>query len=633
MATQNLTFFNNATGTNMTSQIATLQQDLGYGQSITSTGSAAVNATLWNYAYGTQTNPATFGAGVNDVAHKGAFFYGGNIKSGETVFLTTGTCNANNDAFTLDTLYNPASAGKMVVGMACAKMMEEGLLLDSTKISVYDPTLFSGIAQIYSSVTVTDPANFPFTGSYTATYTTGAIADITIRDLIHFGLGAYTDPFMLPPVGALSVGALFSTGSSSLLANLGSNASTVDKAWLVNLNIYVQSLLTQGTGCIGISTKAFNGLQLTTTSLKTSITEIFDNMRNGTVPLPYRPGARGLFQFPYFARSQYATYDASYIVLSYCMDKIARSNGYTCFADYCRQKFFTPLGMSSTYVTYQDTVPSGHVIAENSWRRSIAAGAIPVDLAGNPFAVTTTGASTWPAYGADAGYTTTAATQFATFFGSSGALGSIAGPVVWDSQYPNDGVSRIFPNIFYYLTGSTGSNSVPLGDAPILCSLRDFGTLIYTLGNEGVGPNGTRVLKTESWKYLTSTKVTSLSGMTSSANFIADTLGVTTPSTSYALGLQKTNRDLINITEFGFSENALFNGGFGGCFYIVDTFTGNWIYYGVPEYNGSTGNLTTPSSNLAALQAGLGITVRAGQIGRSAYNQARTGQFVVSLIQ
>ena len=633
MATQNLTFFNSSTGTYLSSQITTLQQDLGYGQTITSTGTAAVRSTLWNFAYGTQTNPGTFGAGVNDVAHKGAFFYGGNLKSGETTFLSTGTCNANGDAFSLDTLYQPASSGKLLIGMTLAKMMEEGLIHDYDKLSTFDGTLFSGVAQIYSSVTVTDPANFPFTGSYTATFTTGAIGDFTVRNLIQNGIGIFDDIFVCPIVGALLTGSLFSTGPTSLLGNLGALASTTDKAFLINLNTYAQSLLTQGTGAIGATQKVFNGLNTTTSTLKDNLTEAFNLVRNGTVPLPYRPGARGTFMFPYFARSQYATYDFSYMIFGYILDKVARNNGYTCFADYARQKILTPIGMSNSYICFQDIVPSSEVKAENSWRRSIALGGIPVDLQGNPFTVTTTGPSTWTAYGADGGYTTTAATQYATFYGSSGAAGSIGGPVVWDSQYPNDGLARISPNLFYFLTGSTGSNSIPSGVAPLLCSIRDFGKLIYTLGNEGVSPSGTRVLKTETWKYLTSAKTTALSGFGVGPNFIADSIATANSNEAYCLGVVKQNRDLANRTAFGFSENALFNGGSTGNYYLVDTLTGNWLYFGIPEFFLGSGVFVTPASVLAALRAGLGITIREGQIGRPNYSDLILNNFMVSLIQ
>ena len=140
--TQNVSFYNPAPLNTNVPNMLSIQNELGDGQIIGASDSAQTYPVIYNYAYGYP----------GEAPHKSAFFYGGNFKSDNNFFLTTGPCNSAGDLWTEDTLYNWASAGKLLTGLVCTKMIEEDLINDSTLLSTIVPTLFTGTALYYTSV-------------------------------------------------------------------------------------------------------------------------------------------------------------------------------------------------------------------------------------------------------------------------------------------------------------------------------------------------------------------------------------------------------------------------------------------------------------------------------------------------
>jgi hypothetical protein len=631
------------TNSNLTNQVTNLENKVGFGQTINSTTALpAINETLQSFAYGNQSLGPLFGQGQNDAPHKGAFFYGGNVRTGQTIFASTGICNSKGEAWTLDTVYNWASSGKMLLGLVTTKMIEEGLIKSSTKLSEIDPVLYSGNAVYYTNVIINTGAEIGFPinpASYSASTGIYDLSQLTVGDMIQFKLALPDDAFILPAVGAFSLSTQFSTGPTSLLGALGiDKATTADKASMIILNTYIQSLLTQGTGCIGFSGRVFNGLPFNPETLINDIaTSYINNVKSGVTPLFFKPGEFQYPSLPYAVRAVNASYDISYAVLAIILDQRLRqlyalnpiSYPYPNFSAYTRQKFLDPLGMSKSFITYQDSIPSSNSIAENSWRRSIIFGAIPVELDGTtPFSPTGTDPTTWAAYGCDPSYITPALVDYGTYFTSAGTGGSIAGPLVWTSEYPNDGMSR-FTKSIYCVTGSpTGYTS---GIQPLMSSIRDFGKLLQFVANKGSSPSGTQLLKTQSWNYFISGKVNVFSGFYTN-NFQSEGVNIVRNS-SFAMGLQRVNRDLENIPDYGFDESTLWYNGFTGNIYMVDFYTGNWFVAGVPEFFSSTGDFVFLNEYYKLVSQGIGLPVKASQIGSNVTEYSKYSEFLLSLIQ
>jgi hypothetical protein len=214
---QNVYFYNPSTITSLQSQVAALQNQVGYGQTL-STNTASYLATgaysLQNRApiyYGTgglkpgnviPQSTLVDGAPLLNGGHPGYAVYGGNVKTGEDYFARSDRyINASGDTWDKDvTLYNPGSISKVLTGIVCAKMIEEGLVDPNEFVYRYYPAM-SGTAQYFTSVTVNSGAAFPFIdASYSATTGAFNLATIKVSDLIHFNIGLTDDLFVLPAV-------------------------------------------------------------------------------------------------------------------------------------------------------------------------------------------------------------------------------------------------------------------------------------------------------------------------------------------------------------------------------------------------------------------------------------------------
>ena len=563
--------------------------DLGYGQSLKSNLSTLIQPELQDYAYGQP----------GDAPHAGGFIYGGNIKSNQTFFASTGSFTSTGTQATLDGITGWASGGKIIIGTIVGKMMEEGLFNETTTLSSIEPALFTGSAQYYTSITPVTGAEvgFPAAGTYLATTGSYNLANLTINDAIRMNIGIFIDGFTVPCLlGPLSL--QFGTGSSSLLGNLGSNATLSDKGFCVNAYNQWVSMFTQGTGCLGYFGRIMNGLSYNPSTLTFDLLNLnLTNARNGTVPMLYAPGSLEIGRLPWALRSLPATYDMGFAILGYITDKVARLNGYTNLYDYANQKFFTPLGMTKSYF-FPQNVPDHSLIYDTTMRRSVVVAGVPFTLTGSQKPFNVGDPTTWNSYKCSPAYATGAYAQF----NPANPL-TYKCPLVWskDPTYADDGQVRLAPLFTNYgLTNS--STGYVLGDAPLYSSIRDFGTFLQFMANRGVSPSGTRLLKTETWNYITATKIAPITNLTANTT-LAGADSDLTQSVEFCLGVGKLSKDFSNFTPFGFDDTTLTWSGASGMAFNFDPYTGNWMVYGVPEQFLSSGNIALPDAATAPIPA------------------------------
>lgn len=543
-------------------EIIQIQEELGAGQTISPNVLANIAPQLSNYVFGT----------ANGVPHKGGFIYGGNFKSGQEFFLGTGTANSSGLRWSEDTVYSWASSGKILVGLACSKMIEEGIFKPQDKLFTYD-NQFTGAGYYWASITGTNPSFFPTPLGFTGTLASFNLQDVTVSDLIHMNIGIIDDFFIQPSV---------ITAWTTTYGSVYQSQNLIAMAAAVESYNYFSSLATAGTNAIGFVSKIYNGQPLPL-DVSTVISNAIQYVKNQTIKSLYPPQKKYNNQFPYQTRSLPSTYDTSYILLGYIMDKALRAKGYVNFAQYVREKFFIPLEMNHSYIGLQDTVSKSDQLltAENSWRRSVAVGAVPFTILGAPQPFNLANPATWASYGCDSGYAAAALVAL--------GQGNVAGPLVWDSEYPNDGLSRV-GQVFYSLTGA--SSNYTLGNAPFVSSIRDFGKLLKFIGSKGYAPNGKRLIATETWNYFIGSKVSSLSGLTPFAQIDNDTND--SQYSAWSMGFLRVNRDISNTTDYGFDETTIFFDGATGNTYYVDYYTGNWMVFGVPEFGLSSGTFNIP---------------------------------------
>jgi CubicO group peptidase (beta-lactamase class C family) len=627
---------------NLNTAVANLQNDVGYGQQI----STNVQKYLTTGAYQLQNRaPVYAGTGglvpsnISNIAtyiqggHPGFYVVGGNYRTGEEYFAASDRpINSNSDVWNYTgTLYNFGSATKILSGVICAKMIEEGIIKASDPCYLYYPNM-SGISQYYTNVTVNSGTAFPFAdASYTATTGAFDLSTLTIKNLINYNIGLLNDFFVLPnAVSALSS----STSINPVITNSNSGANIVGLAQYLQFATLSKSLLNGNP--VGPVSQVYNGtVPFVTTG---ALDGLINNTRTGVMPFAFKPGSWQNDLLPFNIRSQQSVYDAGFALLGIVLDgAIKKKTSYTCFADYARAKILTPLGMNDTYFVAQDTVtnPNKYKIADTSFRRSAGLGGANYlwsqTLPGydaftgtvNPFqgneptfvaAASAGSASALRLYGFVANsfgcsrsYSTGAVSQLNTIqnvciatnnTGAAGALtvsSFVSGPLAWASQYPDDGISKVGKGVFYYLTGSP--SNYPISAAPVLSTLSDFSKLLRMIGNKGKAPNGQRILKTESWAFVTSVKVSALAMQGDNQRIEEETYGNKNqdefefPNSGYCLGCYRTNRDITTNTVYGLDENTLFNGGATGNAWVVDLYTGNYYFYGTTEISLSSGVL------------------------------------------
>ena len=621
MSQQNVYFTNPSQITTLQTNVTALQNDAGFGQTISANASSAVSSWLNTFA------ADTFGA----------YFYGGNVKSNQELFSTAGVMNASGAVYSTDAIINTSSVGKLLTGMVIAKMIEEDIVDPLDKCSTYI-TDMRGTGTYWNTLTVTNPATFPLDpSSYTGTIGTFQWEDVTINDLLHFNLGLMDDSFATPSYSYyyLNSGAISSAIADGSVQALGN---------LVQFSKYFRALIGDGTsdlasvpnGPIGLSSTTFNNRVgyvsiIGETGANTKVggnyikRTVGFTLRDGFTdagytyplglgscpsvstttyinPLMYKPGTVRNDVSPYKVSTVPSTYDTAYIFLSAVIEyalNAYNSGTYalgSAFTTYARSKILNPLGMygsstGSAWISFQETAPAITYTATSQWastsfRRSPSAGLTQVfNLADR---------NTWIAYGCSTGYRN-----------ALGGATSGSGPLLWANDYllsnaNNDNRDYIANQAIGSYTRSTnvtglGTPTFTLGHVPLMCTIGALGKLIKLMANRGLAADGTRILKTETWNYLVSPKV---GPATIPQTPVVPYPFVVDPSNgnfSYCLGFQRCNRDLSNESAFGFDESTIEWIGAAGLGWYADFYTGNWFVYGMPQSAQSSGLIPVPN--------------------------------------
>jgi len=589
------------------SEIAQIQQNLNFGQSINSSTalplvSQYINTLKAAPAYGG-------GAPASQQGHKGMFFIGGNYLTNQTMTYFTGTANSQGTPMAQDTIVNIASQGKMLTGLVVTKMLEERLIKSSDRCSTYYPAM-TGLGTYYNSIQLLDPVTFPYSASsWTGTTATFNWATITFADLLHFSIGLPNDFFLSGPMGITSQ----QTAISSIVqaytagcAQFGTGyVNTAGLAACIQMNTIMTNAINNTNPTLFMSLYAgyTGGIDNINTAL--NVEDLISKNRSGLLPAMFAPGSYRDLPYPLGGRGFEHYYDTGYLTLGVVLDKALRAGSYpNGFAQYAREKFFTPMGMNDTYVVGVESIPDSKQtrLAEGSWRRSPAVGgcyslwtsAAPTTY--STFTVSAATPTTWASFGCSSGYANNMRTIMNAYTGTA-TLAAFAAPgyLAWDSEYPDDGLARVSKVYIWCKTG-TASNP-PVGNSPVFTTPTDWIKILQMIGNRGYY-NNTRILKSESFNYFVSPKLNSLEVYANDAVGYGETSQRQSNSQAYCMGFYRPNRDINNRTEYGYDYDTLLAGGGTSVAMYIDLSTGNYYFMGAQELTLSSG--TTPVSGVGS---------------------------------
>jgi len=507
---------------------------------------------------------------------QGAFFYG--QKEKKTIFRQSGKASPNGSPFEKDTVYSWGSVSKILTGLVSTMMMERGYIRASDTLYSIAPDIFYGKGNYYTSISVTNPALFPQPGSYTSSTSTFSWETVTIGQLLQFGIGLPDDVFFLTSfafasfINTQSVNAVLATNN---VQGLGS---------LIQFYTCYRAMLDGKP--ITPACKVYSASSSVADALRTAVSDIVALNRNGILPAIFPPGSYLSDALPYQVRRANTMYDTSYFILGMVLDSVLPKYGYNNFSDFVQKNIFDPLNMTNSYILLQQTIPDDVSIAQDSWRRSPSLGLTAIT---NPNII-----PTWLGYECAQGYRSIA--------GTSGP-----GPLAWDSDFSEDGISRVITGIFYNKTSIQGCP--PLGNGPLVSSIRDMGKLLKFIAwslypNASCPPRTPLGWKSESAGYLFSPKVQATNA---GVPYTPYPIGVTDYSNlSFCMGFNRLNRDLTNNAEYGFDENTITFTGLTGSTFYVNLRTHTWFIYGVNESFLSSGNLPIPG--IGATPSSLSIT-------------------------
>jgi len=509
---------------------------------------------------------------------KGAFFYGAsNNNNNNPVFRQSGNAFPDHQPFNEKTLFSWGSASKILTGIVCTLMMEQGLITSSDPLSNILPDIFQGKGTYFKSITVTNPDLFPRPESYTSELGTFEWNKVTVGDLLTFSIGLPDDVFFLTGLAVP-----YYTNPVAIQQVLAEN-SVVGLGNVIQFYIMYSQML-KGEP-IGPVTKIYNGATTILEIFSTAIPELIRLNVDGILPALFPPNSVLENALPYRTRIPNVLYDLSYFILGYILDRIAINNKYRNFSEYVKINIFDPCEMKNSYILLQDKIPSP--IAEYSWRRSPSLG---LTTRANPSII-----QTWLGYQCSDAYRNIA--------GSKGP-----GPLVWGSSFPEDGISRVMSNVFYYRNGVPDSSC--LGNSPLVSSIEDFGKLLSMITHKGIY-QCKQVMKPQSFSYLTSTKIQSLNSSIAYAPYPLSNTSFS--NRSFCMGFNRTNRDQSNDPVYGFDSSVIQFFGITGASYYINLEANIWFVYGVAEPFLSSGNLPIPG------------------IGESPYSEPISSRFLVLL--
>ena len=490
------------------------------------------------------------------VATKGEAFAAGNINLPDTQdkFTTFGAANTGGDFATAynytGTYVHWGSIGKVLIGMAFGKMMEDRYVVNAATAEMLTSTTLvgslvpgcTGSSVVLQNVTAnTSSGANQWTIASSGTFN---LANLTMQNLLQYNFGSFAIPIGFSsvvdtyhPVFGYALGDalggvtnMVNQGRSAdvYIDNMDLYASTYDRATLnaaLTSGFLPQNPSTLNAGAIqqalGWATWTDNltGAGYYNDAISSTGGGIYmDNLRvlnnakaasGAYVPLSF--SSRGTTDFfttganrnPFGALQTYGRYNFyTFNLLAQALDILARRNGTTLIA-YIRSKILTPLGMTKTYFSLGEAGPADLQAnkAQLTWSRTNMEIYMQTGLFSSISGQAATGADVTAAgivlgytpwnYGCSTGYNTAwtnAYTLSTTQVGNLGALLGfqqlrvMAGPLVFSSQYPDDGQSRLYDLV-------TNSNALfsgqVFGEAPVYSPLSDMVKLFKCIMNYG----------------------------------------------------------------------------------------------------------------------------------------------------
>ena len=575
--------------------------------------------------------------GLGFVATKGEAFAAGNINNPDSqdVFATLGSANTGGDfagAYNYTGTYVQwGSMGKVLIGMAFGKMMEDRFVVNAatadmftstTTVSSLIPNLTQGssTAVVLQNVSAnTSSGSNQWTIASSGTFN---LSTLTVQNLLQYNFGSFAIPIgfgaavdTYHPVFGYALGDaiggvsnMVSQGRSAdvYIDNMDLYASTYDRT---TLNAALTSgFLPQTPGSAGAIQQALGwaiwqdnvtGAGYYNDAISSTGGGIYaDNLRvinnakaasGAYVPLSF--SSRGTTDFfttgsnrnPFGVNQTYGRYNFyTFNLLAQALDNLARKNG-TTLISYIRTKILTPLGMTKTYFSLGEAGPADLQAnkAQLAWSRtnmeiymqtgifdSSGSVAIPPASYGNfPLGYTPLN------YGCSTGYDaawTNAYTLSLTQLGGGIALKLMAGPLVFSSQYPDDGQSRLYDLV-------TNSNALfsgqVFGEAPVYSPLSDMVKLFKCIMKYGK-VNGTQALSPYLIEWTLHPKTSALINITSFGGSSDDG-----NRNTWCGGLLKRNVETDTDCAYFTSDSSFTAGSAFGSTVFFNMKTGYWAIW------------------------------------------------------
>jgi CubicO group peptidase (beta-lactamase class C family) len=591
---------------------------------------------------------ARVGGALGFVATKGEAFAAGNINLPDTQdkFTTFGAANTGGDfagAYNYTGTYVQwGSIGKVLIGMAFGKMMEDRFVANAataemftstTTVASLIPNLTQGssTAVVLQNVTAnTSSGANQWTIASSGTFN---LSTLTMQNLLQYNFGSFAIPIgfgaavdTFHPVFGYALGD--SLGGVTNMVNQGRSAdvyidnmdlyaSTYDRATLnagLTSGFLPQNPSTLNAGAIqqalGWATWTDNltGAGYYNDAISSTGGGVYaDNLRvinnakaasGAYVPLSF--SSRGTTDFfttganrnPFGVTQTFGRYNFyTFNLLAQALDNLARKNG-TTLISYIRTKILTPLGMTKTYFSFGEAGPADLQAnkAQLTWSRTNleiymqtgvfdSSGTVAVNPAayGNfPIGYTPLN------YGCSTGYNaawTNAYTLALTQLGGGIALKLMAGPLVFSSQYPDDGQSRL-----YDLTTSTDAvfPGQVFGEAPVYSTLADMAKLFKCIMKYGK-VNGTQALSPYLIEWTLHPKTSSLINLTTFGGSSDDG-----NRNTWCGGLLKRNVETDTDCAYFTSDSSFTVGSAFGSTVFFNMKTGYWaIWHNNVSFNSS----------------------------------------------
>ena len=416
----------------------------------------------------------------------------GNAFTGQEIFISTGACNANGDQWTQNVLTPLASSSKFFNSLLVLKALDDRLITLSDPIYYYLPE-WKGTYYYYTTPatgvfgTSTTP---PVWANFTGTIATGSMdTDFTIGQCISMNLGwpypgagewprGIQDGLTAPSVSTTPVDyaelnsianfyQAVQKGISYAKAGSGPASAFADPnaMWDKHIARFSPNALTVGPG----DTSVFM-----TGSNSDTLANALKLIKNGTVPLYYKPGSTTINTYTNI-KQQKATYsELCYSLLGACLSKTVVAAGYASLVDYLNQKIMFPLDLTTNdyYVFNNTPIPTGAVCAEICGRR------IDYMCSG----------SNWIGFSADP-------TQYQAgldYASSSGATGYAFNSLYWGSRFPGDTCLSSQQSSSYNRYWSNDPYGFSLA-SNVVCNFKAWKKIIQLVINKGLY-NGKQVI-------------------------------------------------------------------------------------------------------------------------------------------